>query len=152
MQRRDDRHRQPGQQAHDMASGGTAEDAEFMLERDRVEPIRVQEIGGARVIFNLVIFYLAANDGWIVVSMAMVGHRHDRGIKVWARRRDRLLKMRRECRDSATARQRIPDKCQMAEPGHGRATVDAFASGVSDSSALVNSVAMTQSPHDVPVS
>ena len=48
VQRRDDRHGQARQQRHDVAAGLAAENAEFVLQGDDVEPAGVQELGGAR--------------------------------------------------------------------------------------------------------
>ena len=64
----------------DMGAGVAAENAEFMLEGNDVELARVQNVGGARVVLYSVVIDLEANDGWIVVGVTMVGHRHDRSL------------------------------------------------------------------------
>ena len=124
MEGRDDRHGQPRQQGHDVTTRGAAEDAELVLKRDGLEPARIQEHGGPCIIFDLVVFDLKANNRRVIVGMALIGHRHDAGIKIWTRRRDRLLKMRRECRDPASARQGIPDERETVEPGHDSASTE----------------------------
>ena len=50
MQRRDDRHGQPGEQRHDVTARLTAENAEFVLQADDVELTRIQEVRGVRVL------------------------------------------------------------------------------------------------------
>ena len=111
MQRGDDRHGQPRQQRHDVAARVAAENAEFMLEGDDVEPAGIQEVGRAHVIVDPVVVDLKADGGGIVVDVAMVGHRHDAGLHARARRGDRLLQIGREGGDAAAARQRIADEC-----------------------------------------
>jgi hypothetical protein len=64
--------------------GFTTENAEFMLEGNDVEVACIQKVGGMHVIFYSVIIDAKANDGWIVVGAAMIGHRHDCGRHVRA--------------------------------------------------------------------
>ena len=52
----------------------------------------------------------------------MVGHRHDAGLQVWPRIRDRALQVGGECCDAAAARQRIADQRNPAERRHVRAS------------------------------
>ena len=78
VKRRDDRHGQPREQRHDVAAGLAAENAEFMLQADDVELTGIQEVGRTHIVFELVIVDLKPNDGWIVVGVTMIGHRHDR--------------------------------------------------------------------------
>ena len=124
MQRRDDRHGQPRKQRHDVAAGFTAENAEFVLEGNGVEPARVQEVGRAHVIVYPFIPDLMADGGRVVVGVTVVGHRHDASFHVRVGRCNRLLQIGREGCDSAAARQRIPYECDTAELGHGRASVE----------------------------
>ena len=82
MQRRDDRHGQPRKQRHDVAACFAAENPEFMLEGNDVEPARVQEAGRTNVVLYPFILDLIADGGRIVVGVTMVGHRHDAGFHV----------------------------------------------------------------------
>ncbi len=82
MKCRDDWHVQPRKQRHDVIAGLAAEDPEFMLQANDVELPLVEEIGGAHVILQFFIIDLQANDGRIVVGVAVVGHRHDGGVHV----------------------------------------------------------------------
>ena len=77
VKRRDDRHGQPREQRHDVAARFAAEDAEFVLERDDFELTCIQEVGRTHVVFYFVVVDLKANDGRIVVGLAVIGHRHD---------------------------------------------------------------------------
>ena len=76
MQRRDDRHGQPGKQRHDVAASFTAENPKFMLEGNGVEPACVQEARRTNVILYPFIPDLIADGGRIVVGVTIVGHRH----------------------------------------------------------------------------
>lgn len=60
-----------------MVAGFTPENAEFMLEGNDIELACIQDVGRMHVLFYPVVVDLKANDGWIVVGVAMVGHRHD---------------------------------------------------------------------------
>ena len=60
-----------------MVAGYTPENAEFMLEGNDIELAGIQDVGRMHVLFYPVVVDLKANDGWIVVGAAMVGHRHD---------------------------------------------------------------------------
>lgn len=102
VQRGDDRHGQPREQRHDVAAGLTAEDAEFMLQRD-VELAGIEGIGRPDVDFDPVVGDLEANGGRIIVGVAVVGHRHDAGVRRRIRFRDRLLQVGREGGDPAAA-------------------------------------------------
>ena len=52
MQRRDDRHGEARQQLEDVAAGFAAENAEFVLQADDIEPAGVQEGRGAHIVFD----------------------------------------------------------------------------------------------------
>ena len=124
MKRRDDRHGQPRQQGHDVTTCGAAEDAELVLKRDGLEPARIQEHGRTGVIFDLVVFDLKTDSRRVIVGSALIGHRHDAGIDIRTRCGDRLLKMRRECRDPASARQGIPNERETVDPSHDSASTE----------------------------
>ena len=88
-----------------MAASLAAENAEFMLKGNGVEPARVQEGGRANVILYPFIPDLMADGGGIVVGVTIVGHRHDTRFHARARRRNRLLQIGREGGYSAVARE-----------------------------------------------
>ena len=71
MQRRDDRHGQPRKQRHDVAAGFTAENTEFMLEGNGVEPARIQKAGRADIILYPFIPDLMADGGRIAVDVTV---------------------------------------------------------------------------------
>ncbi len=60
-----------------MVAGFTTENAEFMLEGNDIELACIQDVGRMHVLFYFVVVDLKVNDGWIVVRVATVGHRHD---------------------------------------------------------------------------
>ena len=63
MKGRDDRHGQPRQQRQDMRAGFAAEDAEFMLKGDDVEPAGIQEVGRPRIVFESSLIWNATAGG-----------------------------------------------------------------------------------------
>ena len=60
-----------------MAACFTTKNAEFMLEGNDFESACIQDVGRMHILFYSIIFYLEANDWWIVVYVTMVGHRND---------------------------------------------------------------------------
>ena len=85
VQRRHHRHGQTRQQVEDVAARLTAEDAEFVLQADDVEPAGVQEVRGAHIVFELSSWICRPTSGGIVVGLTVIGHRHDGGVEIWPR-------------------------------------------------------------------
>ena len=83
MQRRDDRHGQARQQLQDMGPGVAAENSEFVLQTDDVEPAGVEKRGGADILLDAAILDLQRDRSRIVIGLIVVGHRHDAGLQVW---------------------------------------------------------------------
>ena len=82
VERRHHRHGEARQQRQDVGAGFAAENSEFVLQADDVEPAAVQEIRGARVLFEFAVLDLQSDRRRIVIGLAMIGHRHDGGIDV----------------------------------------------------------------------
>ena len=80
VQRRHDRHGEPRQQLEDVGAGFAAENSEFVLQADGVEPAGVQEIRGARVLFDIVVLDLQGDRSGIIIGLTVIGHRHDAGL------------------------------------------------------------------------
>ena len=57
-----------------MSAGLAAEDSEFMLQANDVEPAGVQEGRGADIVFNRVILDLQRDGSGIVVGLSVVVH------------------------------------------------------------------------------
>ena len=103
-------HRQPLQQRQDVLACLAAEDAELVLQADRVEPSCIDVRCCCHVVGEYVLPDLTTNRRRIVVGAIAVGHGNDRGNDRRNARCDRLLQIRGERRDTAAARQRIADK------------------------------------------
>ena len=83
VQCRDDRHGQACQQFEDVGAGIAAENPEFVLQADDVEPAGVQRSRGAHILFDAVFPDLQHDRCRIVIGLVVVGHRHDAGLRVW---------------------------------------------------------------------
>ncbi len=105
MQRRDDGHGQPREQRHDVVAGLAAENAEFMLQANDFELPGIEGVRGARVLLQFVVVDLEADRGRIIVSMTVIGHRHDGGFHACTRLRDSLLQIGSERSDATATRQ-----------------------------------------------
>ena len=65
----DDGHAEFAQESEDMAAGGAAEDAVFMLETDQIHVVDVEEVGGALVGGEFVLLEFEANAGRVGVAL-----------------------------------------------------------------------------------
>jgi hypothetical protein len=83
VQRRDDRHGQARQQFQDMSPGVAAENSEFVLQADDIEPPGVEKRCGADILLDAAVLDLQCDRSRIVISLIVVGHRHDAGLQVW---------------------------------------------------------------------
>ncbi len=61
MERRHDRHGEARQQLEDVAAGFAAENSEFVLQANEVETAGIQEVGGADVVFDIVVLDLESD-------------------------------------------------------------------------------------------
>ena len=117
VQRRDDRHGQARQQFQDMGPGFAAENSEFVLQTDDVEPAGVEKRRGVDILLDAVILDLQRDRSRIVIGLVVVGHRHDAGLQVWlANSRPRVAgrsKMLR-CRSGEATNCRSPRSCGAA--------------------------------------
>ena len=84
MERRHHRHGEARQQREDVGAGFAAENSEFVLQANGVEPAGVQEVGRAHVLFDIVVLDLQSDRRRIVVGLTVIGHRHDAGLQVRA--------------------------------------------------------------------
>ena len=82
VQRRHHRHGEARQQHEDVGTGLAAENSEFVLQTNDVEPAGVQEVGRAHIVFDIVVLDLQGDRGGIVIGLTVVGHRHNAGLEV----------------------------------------------------------------------
>jgi hypothetical protein len=94
-----------------VTAGVAAENAEFMLKRNNLEPAVVQELCRTNIVLRLIVVDLKSNRRRIVIGLAVVGHRDDDRLQIRPRRSDSLLKVGRERGYATPARQRIADEC-----------------------------------------
>jgi len=72
---------QPFDQRQDVTAGLTPEYAEFVLQTDDIETIRVQAVGDVDIILDRVGADLMANDIRVIISLAAVVHGDDRQVR-----------------------------------------------------------------------
>ena len=82
VQRRDDRHAEARKQLENVGAGFAAENSEFVLQTNDVEPAGVQEGRGAHIVFDGVILDLQGDRTGIVIGLTVVVHRDDAGLQV----------------------------------------------------------------------
>ena len=82
VQRRDDRHAEARKQLENVSAGFAAENAEFVLQANDVEPAGVQEGRGAHIVFDRVILDLQGDRRGIVVGLPWSCHRDDAGLQI----------------------------------------------------------------------
>jgi hypothetical protein len=107
-----------------VTTGLATENAKLMLEGNDIELTGIQDASRMDVVFQPVIVDLKANDGGIVEGVAMVGHRHDRGLHTRTGRCDRLLQIGREGGYTAAAGERIANEGYPFELGHDRTPIE----------------------------
>ena len=66
-----------------MSPGFAAENSEFVLQTDDVEPPGVEERPGADILLDVAVLDLQYDRGRIVIGLIVVGHRHDAGLQAW---------------------------------------------------------------------
>ena len=110
MQRRHDRDGQARQQGHDLTSRFAAENAEFMLQGNGLEPAAVQIFGRPHIIIRPIVVDLQADGGRIIVDLAVIGHRNDDGFQIASRGRNGALQIGGKGRDATAAGKRISDE------------------------------------------
>ena len=66
-----------------MGPGFAAENSEFVLQTDDVEPAGVEKRRGADILLDAVVLDLQCDRSRIVIGLVVVGHRHDAGLQVW---------------------------------------------------------------------
>ena len=77
VQRCDDWHAEARKQLEDVSAGFAAENSEFVLQANDVEPASVQEGRGAHIVFNRVILDLQRDGSGIVIGLSVVVHCDD---------------------------------------------------------------------------
>ncbi len=120
VKRRDDRHLQAREQFDDVATGFTAENAEFMLKRYDVELRSVQEFRGLHVTFDALVLNFITDERGVFVLASIVRHRDDGGVEVGSQRRDGLMQIVGEGRYTAAARKVIADDGDTGRCIHGQ--------------------------------
>ena len=66
-----------------MGSGITAENSEFVLQANDVEPAGIEKRSGADIFLDAVVLDLQCDGSGIVIALPVVGHGHDAGLQVW---------------------------------------------------------------------
>ena len=84
VQCRHDRHGKARQQLDDVDAGFPAENSEFVLKADCVEPAGIQEVCRTDIVFTATIPDLQGDRRRIVVGLTVIGHGHDAGLQVKA--------------------------------------------------------------------
>ncbi len=110
VQRGDDRDGQARQQGHDLTSGFAAENAEFMLQGNRLEAAAVEVLGRPHIIIGPIVVDLDTDRGRIIIDLAVIGHRHDHGFQIAPRGLNGALQIGGKGRDAAAAGQRVSDE------------------------------------------
>ena len=87
-----------------MAAGRSAEDSKLVLQGYDIKRFCVQEMGSTFVPAETAFMHLKANDRWVVVMTALIGHCDDSGVKGRAVGGDSLLQIGGKRRDSTAAR------------------------------------------------
>src|SRR5262249_14453413 len=112
---RDDRHPQVAQQAEDVAAGHPAVDPVLVLEADDVGVREVQEVGGAAVAFQVLLFGLEPGLRRVVVPFGAVVDGDDEALGVREAARHRRVHVVGEGGDPALPGQVVPDEGNLAD-------------------------------------
>ena len=120
VQRRDDRHVERGDQRQDLLAVLAAEDAEFVLQRDDVRRPPVEQVRGGGVGAGIVLVETEDHVRRIVVDLAGIVHRDDRGRHARPGERQGRTKVAGEGRDTTAARQRVSNENDTGKARHGR--------------------------------
>jgi hypothetical protein len=83
-----------------------------VLKRDDIYLVAVQEFGRLDIVSYFIFPDLEANNGRIIIGLAMIAHRHDAAFKIGSLDGDRLLKIGRKGGDPAAAGKGIADERQ----------------------------------------
>ena len=115
VQRRDDWHAEVTKQTHDVAAGGAAEDAKFMLNADNIRIREVKEIGGPQVGVELLLFDFEPDFGRVVVTLGHVVDRDDKAVRARILGGDGRADVVSEGCDAASSWQVIADECDLLD-------------------------------------
>ena len=114
VQRGDNRHSQFAQECQDVAAGGTAENAELVLQADDVHVADVEEVRGAQIGRQVLLLNLEAHYLRIFVAALDVVDRHREALALGMRGCDGRQQIGCKCGDAAFARQMIADEGDLA--------------------------------------
>ncbi len=112
-------HGETQQQHEDVGAGVAAENSELVLQAYGIEPASIEKVRSAQIVFEVVVPDLQSDRGGVIVSLTVIGHRHDAGLRFRTRIRDRLLQVCGEGGNPAAARKRIADESDTADGCHG---------------------------------
>ena len=98
------------QEFDDVATGLTAENAVFMLERDDIKARSIQEFGCLAVVFYLFVVNLKAYRRRVVIRATRIGHCDYTGLKVGPGGRNRAVQVMGKRCDTAPAWQIIANE------------------------------------------
>ena len=97
-----------------MTTGGSAENAELVLQTDDVHVADIQEVGGAQIGRQVLLFNLKANYFRVIVATFDVVHRHAETLALRMRGCNGRKQVGSECSDAAFARQMVADESDFA--------------------------------------
>ena len=117
MQRRDHRHSQFAQERQDVTAGRPAENAELVLQADDVHVADVEEVRGAQIGRQVLLFNLEAHHIRVFVAALDVVDRDGEALALGMRSRDGSQQIGRERGDAALARQVVADEGDLADFG-----------------------------------
>ena len=114
MKRRDNRHPQFAQECQDVTAGGSAEDAELVLQADDVHVADVEKVRGAEIGRQVLFFNLKTNHFRVFIAAFDVVDRHRETLALRMRGGDGREQVGRERGDAAFARQVVADEGDLA--------------------------------------
>src|SRR5271154_3010327 len=118
VKRRDNRHFKARQEFENVATGLTAENPIFVLERNNIESCAIEELGCLDIVSDPVVVNLEAHRRGIVIGAVRIGHGDDAGLKVRPTGRDCPVKIMRKRSNSTTARKIVPDESHTLKEFH----------------------------------
>jgi hypothetical protein len=115
MQHSDDGHAQIAQQREDVAAGWATEDAVLVLEDDKINSVDVQEVGGARIGFEVALGDLKTDARWVGIALLGVVDGNSKDVGFWGGSGEGFAEVGGEGGDAALSRQVVADDGDLAK-------------------------------------
>src|SRR6185437_2087400 len=93
-----------------------------MLQGNSLKLAAVQGVRRTNIVLQAIVVDSEANSGWILVNIAMVGHRNDDGFQIPSRGGDCAVQIGGKGCDPASAGKRVSDERNPVQSGHVRAS------------------------------